>query len=98
VQELWAGTVEYLALALELVPQAEPESQPVRQQERSQILALTEQLADPELSLEGRLEIVFQIRGLLSEPLLVQEEQAGILGASEWIPPPATVLANSETA
>jgi site-specific recombinase XerD len=77
---------------LELVPQADQESQAVRQQERSQILALTEQLAEPELSLEGRLEIVFQIRGLLGEPVLVQGDQAGILGTCHWIPPPVSPI------
>jgi integrase/recombinase XerD len=83
---------------LELTPEPEPGSQPLQEGEREQLLALTEQLSEPELSLEGRLEIVFQIRGLLGEPVLVQQVPVNILGVSEWIPPPASVLANSETA
>ena len=87
-----------IELRLELAPEPEPHSQPFQEGEREQLIALTEQLAEPDLSLEGRLEIVFQIRVLLGEPLLLQQDQVGILGASEWIPPPASVLANSETA
>ena len=83
-----------IELRLELAPEPEPHSQPFQEGEREQLIALTEQLAEPELSLEMRLEIVFQIRGLLSEPVLVQDDQVGILAASEWIPPPVSVLAS----
>ena len=98
VEADYFAAMSRIELRLELAPENEPHSQPFQEGEREHLLALTEQLAEPELSLESRLEIVFQIRGLLGEPVLVQEDQVGILGAVEWIPPPASVLANSETA
>jgi site-specific recombinase XerD len=98
VEADYFAAMSRIELRLELAPEPEPHSQPFQDGEREQLIALTEQLAEPDLSLEGRLEIVFQIRGLLGEPLLLQQDQVGILGASEWIPPPASVLANSETA
>jgi site-specific recombinase XerD len=51
---------------LELAETPVEESQPVTEEERGQILALTEQLTAPELCLETRLEIVTQIRWVLS--------------------------------
>ena len=99
VEADYFAAMSRIELRLELASEPEPHSQPLQEGEREQLLDLAEQLAEPELSLEGRLEIVFQIRGLLSEPVLVQENQVGILAASEWIPPPVSpVLVNSENA
>ena len=97
VEADYFAAMSRIELRLELAPEPEPQRQPIQEGEREQLLDLAEQLAEPALSLEGRLEIVFRMRGLLGEPLLVQEDQVGILAASEWIPPPASALVNSET-
>ena len=75
---------------LELAPEPEPQNQPFQEQKREQLLALTELLAKPELNFEVRLEIVFQIRGLLSEPVPERAQTLELLGSSEWIPPPVS--------
>ena len=47
---------------LELMGQPEEKPEAVSEGEREQVLALTTQLAEPELSLEARLVIVAQLR------------------------------------
>jgi site-specific recombinase XerD len=74
---------------LSLAPAPETRSEPVPEEEREQLLALTEQLTEPELSFELRLMIVGQMRGLLfggvngqGEPIFDPSSR------TEWIPPP----------
>ena len=74
---------------LELVGQAEETPEAVNESERWQLRVLAEQLFAPELSYEMRLEIAVQMRGLLDGSLATQ---------IDWIPPPVSVLANTETA
>jgi len=50
---------------LELIGQPEEREEPVSEDERGQILALTAQLAEPELTVEARLVIAAQIRLVL---------------------------------
>lgn len=50
---------------LELMGQPDEKEEPVSEDQRGQIMALTEQLAEPELSLEARLVIAAQIRLVL---------------------------------
>jgi hypothetical protein len=47
---------------LNLLGEKESEPEPVTTEEREELLALTEQLAQPEISLESRLEIVTRMR------------------------------------
>lgn len=78
---------------LELVGQPAEAPELVSESERGHILALTEQLAAPDLSFELRLEIALRIRGLLigqsAVPLAMQVDENG---RQAWIPPPATPL------
>jgi site-specific recombinase XerD len=74
---------------LQVAPEPEPVENPLREDERTQILALAEQLAAPEVTPEQRLDIFNQMRGLLERfqpiqipaPILVEAVNA-------WIPPP----------
>ena len=50
---------------LEVTAGKDEPAEPVRQSERKQLLALTERLAEPELSFETRLELTAVMRGLL---------------------------------
>ena len=68
---------------LALAGSPRPMADPVSEGERSQLLALTERLAEPELSLEERLTIVSEIRGLLSAPAVVR-----IIDQGGWLPSP----------
>jgi site-specific recombinase XerD len=72
---------------LQLGLEADPQAGLIHKQEREQILALAEQLAQPEVSSELRVEIAVQIRRLLGQ------DQPSLL---EWFPPPAPILANAE--
>jgi hypothetical protein len=92
VEADYFAAMSRIELRLELAPEPETCSQPIQEGEREQLLNLAEQLAELELSLEGRLEIVVQIRGLLSGSVLVQEKPVGVLGATEWIPPPVSPI------
>jgi integrase/recombinase XerD len=75
-------------LALVKEPKEVPE--PVGESERSQLLALAERLAEPELRLETRLALVALLRGVLNGLYTAQVD---------WIPPPrAIVSVNAETA
>jgi hypothetical protein len=73
---------------LELVNEPREKPEPVGEGERGQLLALAEELFAPELVLERRLKIAVQIRELLN----------GDIAQADWIPPPARVLADVETA
>lgn len=72
---------------LMLAPEADPAAGPIQAQERKQILTLAEQLVQPELSFELRLEIAVQIRQVLDQD---QSPQV------EWISPPVPVLAHAD--
>jgi site-specific recombinase XerD len=74
---------------LELVQESEPAAGAVKESERRQLLTLAEQLFVPDLTLETRLEIAVQMRGLLDA------SEASRVG---WIPPPVPVLASADTA
>lgn len=52
---------------LDLLDEPEEQEEPVSEDERGQILALTEKLAEPELSAEARLVIAAQIQLVLGE-------------------------------
>jgi len=77
---------------LELMAQPEEEEKPSNEDARGRILALTEQLSAPELSLEARLVIAAQIRlVLLGETPAFSLETPGpvfVLGAPFEHPPP----------
>lgn len=74
---------------LKLLGEKEAEPQPISAEEREEMLALTEQLAQPEMSLESRLEIVNRMRQVLEK-----ERQAfPIENGRMWPehPPPSSV-------
>jgi hypothetical protein len=84
------AAMQRIETRLALAPEPEPETKPVQEEAREQILALTEQLAEPELSFEMRLELVLHIRGLLQgQSFEPQERYAPADASREWIPPPA---------
>jgi len=74
---------------LELVGGPAETQEPVNDSEREQLRALAEQLFTPELGYEKRLEIAVQMCGLLDVSQATRVD---------WIPPPAPVLVNAETA
>jgi hypothetical protein len=55
-----------LAVAAPLAPEEEQSAQIIQEDERAQLLALTEQLAQPELSQHERMSLVDIMRMLLS--------------------------------
>jgi site-specific recombinase XerD len=58
---------------------------PIAGAERERLLALAERLAEPELSIEQRLEIVVQMRGLLNgQQDEVYENPEDVGGSSQW--------------
>jgi hypothetical protein len=67
---------------LELVEKNEP-AESVSENERRQLLTLAEQLFTPELTVETRLEIAVQMRGLLNGHQTAQVD---------WIPPPLATI------
>jgi site-specific recombinase XerD len=75
---------------LQLVTEQEEfTNEPISESERSDLLTLTDQLAEPELNFDLRFEIVNKIRGLLNGSLPVSKESVVETGEkSEWIPPP----------
>jgi site-specific recombinase XerD len=82
---------------LELAPETGNEIQPLEEAQRTQLLALAEQLSTPELTFELRLEIAAQMRGLLNGRGLDQHaSQTEACERSEWIPPPLPVVADAE--
>lgn len=58
---------------LELVTGRKEIGQEINQGEREQLMALADRLAEPEIALTERLEIVFQMRGLLSGKGMLME-------------------------
>lgn len=74
---------------LELVSEPVETQEPIGACEREQLKALAEQLFALDLTLETRLEIAVQMFGLLNGNRIAQVD---------WIPPPASVLANAKTA
>lgn len=83
VENDYIAAMQRIELRMQLVGQPMKVSLPVSVLERSQLLTLAEQLFVPELTIEMRLEIASQMRGLLTDQ-------------SEWIPPP--VPTNVDTA
>jgi transposase len=83
-------------LALEFEPSAESIRQWVKQaeSERGQLIALTAQLAEPELSVEARLGIAAQMRYLLvGEALALDPFPLNDDGRKQWEhPPPSPML------
>jgi site-specific recombinase XerD len=79
---------------LELLGQPEATTEPLDESERSQLLDLTVQLAEPELSLEVRLEIASQMRFLLmGREIVSTETPINDHGRKQWEhPPPSPVL------
>jgi site-specific recombinase XerD len=76
---------------LELAPETGKESRSLEEAQRTQLLALAEQLSTPELSDELRLEIVVQMRRLLNGDSAARHEpQSEACERSEWIPPPCS--------
>jgi len=67
---------------LELLDEAEEKEEPVSEGERGQILALTEKLAEPELSAEARLVIAPQIRLVLPGEMKTFPSQRPVLERS----------------
>jgi hypothetical protein len=97
VEEDYFAAMSRIETRLALAPEPEPEIQPVQEPERAQLLALADQLVQPELSYELRLEIAFQIRGLLNGQVTAQYElQTEVYGRGEWIPPPSQALVGAE--
>jgi hypothetical protein len=89
VEADYFAAMSRIELRLALAPEPEPLSQPFQEPERIQLIALAEQLVQPELSFELRLEIAFRMRGLLIGQTTSQnvlQSEAG--GRGEWIPPP----------
>jgi site-specific recombinase XerD len=73
---------------LELVSEPAETQEPIGESKREQLKTLTKRLFTPELSFEVRLEIAFQMCGLLDGSQATR---------MEWIPPPVPVLTNSDT-
>jgi hypothetical protein len=79
-----------IEMRLELVEEGESAAEAVHESERRQLLTLAEQLFAPELTLETRLDIAAQMRGLLNGDQTAQ---------GDWIPPPrATISVGAEAA
>jgi len=80
---------------LELLGQPEEKEEPVSEDERGQILALTAQLAEPELSVEARLVIAAQIRLVLLGEMKTFPSQMPVLVTNQSLPlvhpPPESV-------
>lgn len=80
---------------LELIGQPEEKEEPVTEDERGQILALTEKLAEPELRTEARLVIAAQIRLVLLGEMKALPSQMPALQSSRSLspdhPPPESV-------
>ncbi len=74
---------------LELVEEPEEVTEMIGAGERGQLLTLAEQLFAPDLTLEMRLEIAAQMRGLLDGSQATRVD---------WIPPPVSVPASVEAA
>ncbi len=72
---------------LDLLDQPEEKEEPVSEDERGQILALTEKLAEPELSAEARLVIAGQIRLVLLGEMKTFPSQTPILEPNLSLPP-----------
>jgi integrase len=83
---------------LELSPVSENEPDSVQEGTRAELLALADRLSQPEVSFDLRLEIAFQIRGLLDAPAMAEVGRlTDAFRRDEWIPPPgSTVLMRSE--
>lgn len=78
---------------LDVLPVLAVAEQPIPEGERKELLALTEQLAEPELSLEKRIELVVLIRSLLvGKDLALGEDPQNIIGRKQREhPPPSSV-------
>jgi len=77
------AAMERVEQRLALVEEPAGSSRPISTDERGQLLDLAERLFIPELTLDSRLEIAVQMRGLLSG------DQAAEV---DWIPPPQAAI------
>jgi site-specific recombinase XerD len=84
VEQDYYAAMERVEQRLELAPAAEEPAGQVEENERQQLLALADRLAEPELSLEIRLDIAARMRSLLNRKGTARDETPG-----EWIPPPS---------
>jgi site-specific recombinase XerD len=88
-----------IEMRLELVEEGESAAEAVHESERRQLLTLAEQLFAPELTLETRLDIAAQMRGLLNGQATAQNElRMEAVGNGAWIPPPQNLALASASA
>lgn len=79
---------------LQVAPEPEPTAAAVTDAEKTQILAIAEQLAAPEAAPETRRSLFEQVRCLLFGPQTLQEQAAPVQENNmAWIPPPVAVAA-----
>jgi len=85
----------YLAMGsiekrLALMDEEKTQPEPLQEDERTQILAIAHQLAQPEVSYEARQELVSQICVLLTENTLVYQKNQTFMGEQVFLsrPPP----------
>jgi integrase/recombinase XerD len=94
VEEDYFRAMSSVEKRLELLGQPEEKEESVSEDERGKILALTEKLAEPELSAEARLVIAAQIRlVLLGEAICLQTQPENNYGRKQQEhPPPSSVF------
>lgn len=87
VEEDYFRAMNSVEKRLDLLGQPEGQEEPVSEHERGQILALTEKLAEPELSAEARLVIAAQIRLVLLGEMKTFPSQMPALELNRSLPP-----------
>ena len=80
---------------LQVAPEPETPTEAVADEKKTQILAIAEQLADPEAAPETRRSLFEQMRGLLFEASALKETVLPVKESSSqvWIPPPVVLAA-----
>ena len=92
VEEDYFRAMSSVEKHLDLLGQPEEKEEPVSEDERGQILALTEKLVEPELSAEARLVIAAQIRlVLLGEAKALQASPEYNYGRKQQDHPPPSL-------
>jgi len=87
VEEDYFRAMSSVEKRLDLLDEPEEKEEPVSEDERGQILALTEKLAEPELSAEARLVIAAQIRLVLLGEMKAFSSQMPAPELSRSLPP-----------
>lgn len=87
VEEDYFRAMSSVEKRLDLLDEPEEKEEPVSEDERGQILALTEKLAQPELSAEARLVIAAQIRLVLLGEMKTFPSQMRVLEPNRSLPP-----------